>query len=103
MSPELQEKLFKIGGVLVQVALLMACSKWFPNDPLLTGVIMSLTGSAYGGLAYNTPVRAVRKAQGLVSIRAPSPDDEAEMRAAIQFIDSSRPPPPAPLEGKKKP
>lgn len=98
MSPELQEKLFKYAGALVQIGLLMACNKWFPHDPLITGLIMSLSGSAYGSLVFNSPIPAVRKAQGLVSIRAPSADDEQKMRVAIRIIDSSRPPPPN--EGK---
>lgn len=96
MSAEVQEKLFKYGGALVQIALMMACSKWFPNDPMITGLVMGLTGSAYGGLAFNTPVVAVRKAQGLVSLRAPSLEDTDKMRAVINLIDSQRPPPPAP-------
>lgn len=98
MSPELQEKVFKYTGALVQIGLLMLCTKWFPNEPLITGLIMSLTGSAYGSLVFNSPIPAVRKAQGLVSIRAPSIDDQEKMRAVILRIDSERPPAPTPGE-----
>ena len=92
MSAELQDKLVKMLGAIVQAAIAIACVKLIPNQPEMIAVVLSSTGIAVGGVALNTPIKAVRRAKGLVSVRTPTPDETESMRAAVLRVDSQRPP-----------
>lgn len=91
MTPEVQDKLVKMLGLLVQVGVVIACVKLVPNNPEVLALVVSATGTAYGALGFNTPLAAVRKAKGLVSLRAPSEHDVNQMRDAIKVADSIAP------------
>ena len=96
MSPEMQDKVFKMVGALLVAGVGIACVKLIPNDPGMIVTIMGTVSTAYGGVAYNSPLKPVRKAKGLVSVRTPAPDEEAAMRATIKKIDTEPPPPAQP-------
>lgn len=92
MTVELQEKLFKLIGAVVVVAVAIACIKLIPNEPETIAALMGIVSTAYGGVSFNTPINAVRRAKGLVSVRKPDADEEIAMRESIKRIDTQRPP-----------
>jgi hypothetical protein len=93
MTPEIQDKLFKYVGALLQCAVAVACTQWLRHEPELVAFILTTTGTAYGGVAFNTPIKAIQEQRGLVRTDSPSARDEVRMRAAINRIDSMTPPP----------
>lgn len=92
MTPETQDKLVKLLGLIVQAGIVIACVRLLPDNPEVLAIVTSITGAAYGAVGYNTPITAVRKAKGLVSVKAPSKDDTAKMREAVAKADSMQPP-----------
>jgi hypothetical protein len=92
MTPELQDKLFKLVGALVVAAVGIACVKLIPDQHEMTVFIMSGISTAYGGVAWNSPIKAVQQAKGLVSVRAPSIEDAEKMKAAVAKVESMKPP-----------
>lgn len=91
MTPEILDKIVKVGGVIVLVGAALACIRLLPQNPAELATIMGMIGAAYGVLGFNTPLASVRKAQGLVSVRAPSEHDVNQMRDAIKVADSIAP------------
>jgi len=92
MTAETQDALVKYLGFVVTAGLIIACALLLPNQPAILAIVSGMAGAGYGGVSFNTPLKAVRKAKGLVSVHAPSKDDAAKMREAVAKVDSMQPP-----------
>jgi hypothetical protein len=92
MSDAAIDKLIKLGGFAIFGALI-ALLVWLLKSNIETLVaIVGTLGAAYGAIAYNSPVQAVRRAKGLVSVKKPTETEAVLMRAAVDKHFSQAPP-----------
>lgn len=91
MTPENQDKLVKVGGAILLAGLVIIAAKLLKGETELLAGIVAILSSAYGVLGYNSPLKGIQQARGLVSTRAPSATDVAQMKQAVQVHESQRP------------
>jgi hypothetical protein len=92
MSSDNQDKLVKVGGAVVLTLLVLLAYKVLAGDTELLAGIVTVLGTAYGILGYNTPIKAIQNARGLVSVRAPSEHEVVAMEKAVVRAKSVKPP-----------
>jgi hypothetical protein len=93
MSVEIQDRLIKLLGFCIFAGFVLLCVKLLPDSPEVLAIIVGAGGTLTGGLTLNSPIKAVRRAKGLVSIKKPSDAEAEQMRAAVVLHYSQQPPP----------